>query len=79
MAWTENKLVFNNTPISEVANIIKKHYGIDVKLAEDYLAQKTITGIMPNDNLDVLLQSLNATQEFKVLKDGDSILITEFK
>jgi ferric-dicitrate binding protein FerR (iron transport regulator) len=79
MAWTENKLVFNNTPISEVANIIKKHYGIEVKLAEDDMAQKTITGIMPNDNLDVLLQSLNATQEFKVLKNGDSILITGFK
>ena len=79
MAWTENKLVFNNTPISEVANIIKKHYGIEVKLAEDDMAKKTITGIMPNDNLDVLLQSLNATQEFKVLKNDDSILITGFK
>lgn len=79
MAWTEKKLVFNNTSISEVANIIKKHYGIEVELAEDNMADKTVTGIMPNDNLDVLLQSLNATQEFKVLKNGDSILITGFK
>ncbi len=79
MAWTDNRLVFNKTPISEVAIIIEKHYGIAVRLDGDDIAQKTITGIMPNDNIGVLLQSLNATQEFKAAQIKDSIVITGFK
>lgn len=79
LAWTDNKLVFDNTPISEVAKTIAKHYGIEVNLGDDDIGKKTITGIMPNDNLDVLLQSLNATQEFKVLRTNNSITITEIK
>lgn len=78
-AWIDNKLVFNNTPISEVAAIITRHYGITVKIDNDSIAKKTITGIMPNDNLDVLLQSLTATQEFQVSKTNDTITIMEFK
>jgi hypothetical protein len=31
---------------------------------------------MPNDNLDVLLQALDATQELKVIRNGDSITIS---
>lgn len=78
-AWTDNKLVFNNTPMAEVANIITRHYGISVKIEGDAIAKKTITGIMPNNNLGVLVQSLNATQEFQVSQTNDSIVIKENK
>ena len=78
MAWTANRIVFENTALTGVAEIIRNHYGVNVKLDKAVL-QKTITGIMPNDNLDVLLQSLNAMQEFKVVKTEDTIFIREFK
>lgn len=78
MAWTANRIVFENTALTGVADIIRNHYGVNVKLDKAVL-QKTITGIMPNDNLDVLLQSLNAMQEFKVVKIEDTIFIREFK
>ncbi|MDB5200164.1 MAG: hypothetical protein JWO92_2127 [Chitinophagaceae bacterium] len=78
IAWTDNKLVFDNTSLTEIANIIKEHYGVEVKLKGTNIAEKTITGIMPNNNLEVLLQALNATQDIKVIHIKDSItIITE--
>ena len=78
IAWTDNKLVFDNTPLTEVANTIKQHYGVEVNLEGDNIGAERITGIMPNDNLDVLLEALNATQEIKVIHTKDSItFITE--
>jgi transmembrane sensor len=75
IAWTENKLVFDNTPLTELVNIIKQHYGVDVKLEGENIEKQTINGIMPNNNLDVLLQALDATEEFKIIHKNDSITI----
>lgn len=79
IAWTDNKLVFDNTSINDVANIIKEHYGVEVKLQGNNIGEKTITGIMPNNNLEILLQALNATQDIKAVHSKDSIIITDVK
>jgi len=76
LAWTENKLVFDNTTLTEFAAIVKEHYGIEVKLQGDGLSEKTLNGIMPNDNLEVLLQSLEATQEYNIQRSKTAITIT---
>jgi ferric-dicitrate binding protein FerR (iron transport regulator) len=76
LAWTESKLVFDNTTLKDLASIIKEHYGVEVKIEDEKLAQKTITGIMPNDNLETLLQSLEATQEFNIERTKAIITIT---
>lgn len=80
IAWTDNKLVFDNTSLSDVAHIIKEHYGVEVKLQGNNIGTETITGIMPNNNLEVLLQSLDAMQEIRVVHTKDSItIITEIQ
>lgn len=76
MSWMDNKLNFDNTPVSEIVKIIKQHYGIDVKIDGANTSSKTISGFMPNDNLDVLLQALDATQDVNVIRNGNSITIT---
>jgi transmembrane sensor len=75
MVWTESKLVFDNTTLKQLAIIIKDHYGIEVKLQGNEMEQKTINGIMPNDNLETLLQSLEATQEFTIERTKSGITI----
>jgi ferric-dicitrate binding protein FerR (iron transport regulator) len=75
LAWKEHKLLFNNTPIRDVAQIIREHYGIQVLLADPSVGDSTVFGIMANDNLDVLLQALQATNDFEVVRNGDSVII----
>ncbi|MEP6616229.1 MAG: FecR domain-containing protein [Ginsengibacter sp.] len=75
LAWTESKLVFDNTTLKEIATIIKDHYGVDVQFADKSVADKTITGIMPNDNLDVLLKALEATLDCNIQHANNKIVI----
>jgi transmembrane sensor len=76
LAWKEKKIMFDNTPLREVVLKIKEHYGEDVVLSDDSLANTPITGWMPNDNLDVLLESLDATLELTVVRKNGRIVVT---
>ncbi len=75
LAWKDKKIVFDNTPLYEVVQQIKDHYGEEVVISDDTLAHKVITGMMPNDNLDVLLKSLEATLECTVIRKDGRIII----
>jgi ferric-dicitrate binding protein FerR (iron transport regulator) len=77
LAWKENKLNFEKTPMKEVAAMISNHYGVTVKLADDSVGEKTITGMMPNNNLDDLLKALEATADFKITRTDKTILIAK--
>lgn len=76
LLWTQNKLVFDDTPLSSVANTIKEHYGVEVQLVGDSVRNITISGILPNNNLDVLIASLEALQEFNISRTDDAIIIS---
>lgn len=75
LAWKEKRILFDNTPLTAVVKQIKEHYGEDVIIADDALANKTISGMMPNDNLEVLLKSIEATLECTVVRKDGRIII----
>ncbi|HEV7622370.1 MAG TPA: FecR domain-containing protein [Flavisolibacter sp.] len=76
LAWKQSKLVFDNTPLTEVAAIISRYYGVTVVFTDSSIGAKKIGGVMPNDNLDVLIQSLKAIAEFKITKRDSEIIIS---
>lgn len=75
LAWRDKKLIFEETPFLQAAKKIEEHYGVTITLMDDSIGNKTITGILPNDNLDVLLQALEATMEFTVVRNQKNIVI----
>lgn len=75
LAWKDRRIVFDNTPIKEVVVIIREHYGVKVQLADDQVGNKTISGMLPNDNLDVLLQAMDATNDLEVVRHDNEISI----
>ncbi|MBC7946823.1 MAG: FecR domain-containing protein [Chitinophagaceae bacterium] len=77
LAWKENKLNFENTPMKEVAVMINNHYGVTVNLADESIGEKKITGMMSNTNLNDLLNALEATTEFKITRTDNTILIAK--
>ena len=79
LGWLDKHLVFENTPISQVAKEIELRYKISVKIESQKIGNKTITGILPNDNLDVLLASIEATTEFIIKKENNIVTIQESK
>ena len=75
LAWTQAKLDFEKTPMTEVAKIITRHYGIKVTLDKS-ISNKTVTGMMSNENLDVLIQALETTGDFKITRGNNEIVIS---
>jgi len=76
LAWKEQKLILDHTSISQLATIIGDLYGKSVVLEGDSIAERKISGILPNNNLDILLQALEATAEYDVVRDAhDGIII----
>lgn len=78
LAWTQAKLVFENTTMKEARRIIGRHYGVTVRL-EKGLEAKTLSGILPNNNLDVLLQALEAAMDFRIVRQGNEIVISDYQ
>jgi ferric-dicitrate binding protein FerR (iron transport regulator) len=75
MAWQQHQLIFDKTPLRQVATIIEEQYGVKVKLADPSIGDSTISGILRNDNLPVLLQALETTNDYDVLREGGTITI----
>lgn len=73
IAWKEQKLVLERTPLRDLVGIIKDQYGVNVYL--EGIADSTVSGILPNGNLDVLLQALEATSDFDVRKEDSGVKI----
>ena len=77
LAWKEHKLIFEGTPLKKLIEVIREDYGVDVKTRGTAVGEKKIYGILPNDNLEVLLYALGATGDFAVEWDRDTAIIKD--
>jgi transmembrane sensor len=72
-SWRNNVLIFNQTPLSEVATLIEDTYGLKVEFENDAQARKTITGNVPATNVDILLLALSKSFNFQISREKDLI------
>lgn len=75
LAWMDHKFDFEKTPMKEAAALITEVFGIKVNLADEAVAADSISCILPNDNLDVFIQTLQALPKYDVIKSDKEILI----
>lgn len=75
LAWKDRKFIFEKTPMKEVGTSIRDLYGVNVRFEDDVIASDSISGILPNDNLEVFLQSLETAQNYEIIKSNQDILI----
>jgi ferric-dicitrate binding protein FerR (iron transport regulator) len=73
-AWKDKKMLFDSASIQEVAKMIEDTYGVKVQIDET-ASDKTFTGIMPNDNLDILLTALKEAGDLNIEKNDNTIII----
>ncbi|MDH7461629.1 FecR domain-containing protein [Chitinophagaceae bacterium 26-R-25] len=73
-AWKDKKMLFDSTTIQVVAKMIEDTYGVTVQI-EPSASTKTFSGIMQNDNLDILLEALKETADLKIEKTDHTIII----
>jgi transmembrane sensor len=72
-AWKEQRYVFNDTSVKEIAVMIEENFGIHVGVADEKVARRTISGNFSTRNADVLLQTISEVLDLQVQVANDSI------
>ena len=75
IAWKDNQLIFDETPLYEIAQLLEERYGYEVKFADPATRQETFNGTFPADDLQILFRTLKKSMSLEI-KDK-VILINE--
>lgn len=57
-SWTEDKLVFEKTPVEEVSTRIEHTFGVKIKITDESLRSRRLSGSIRIPNLEVLKEAL---------------------
>jgi transmembrane sensor len=74
-AFTQNKIIFKNTLLSEVARVLEDTYGYRITFARPGLANKRFSGTTPTGDIDMLFSALETLFQVQVIKKGKHITI----
>jgi ferric-dicitrate binding protein FerR (iron transport regulator) len=77
LSWLSKNLVFEDAPLREVAREIELLYKVKIQFGSAAAADRRITGILPNENLDILLRALKATTDFTIVQENNIVNIQE--
>lgn len=75
-SWTSNKLVFDKTLFIDVLSHLKDVHGLGVVLKNKSLLDKSFTGVLPADDLDLLLKALEEAFDINMSIKDKKLFIT---
>jgi ferric-dicitrate binding protein FerR (iron transport regulator) len=75
IAWKTQDINFNNTPLSQVIDVLINTYHIDISISPE-IKDCVITVQFKNQELTSVLKVLKSTLKLKIDVEGDRILIT---
>ena len=75
IAWKDNQLIFNETPLYEIAQLLQDRYGYEVKFKPPATRLETFNGTFPANDLQVLFQTLEKSISLEI--NEKTMLINE--
>ncbi len=79
MAWLNGRLVFRETPISEVASELRRWYGIDLQLADPAMASRHLTATFSGEPADRVLEVIGLALGVDIERHGDTAVVRSVK
>ncbi len=75
-AWKDHKLVFKNTSLREVSAMLQDTYGLETEASQPELLDRQISGSVPTDNVELLLEGIAEASSVTITRDGDQLMMT---
>ncbi len=75
IAWTSNKLIFNNQDFEELAETLERWYGKKITIQNEQLKTVKFTGKFYNENISQVLKALQLTCNFNYRHNQNLITI----
>jgi transmembrane sensor len=76
-SWHDGKLTFDGTRLSEVAQILQDTYGLTVRFSDAGLANQTISGTVPNQNSETILNGLATLFNLNIIHNNAQTITIE--
>jgi len=77
LGWVEGKIVFEQTPLTEVVAELQRVYNVAIELSNPALGQNTITGSFQNKPVESVLASICLTMNLQYKNEGNKFVIAE--
>jgi transmembrane sensor len=75
VAWLNGRLVFRETPMSEVVSALHRWYGIELRLAGPSLADRHLTATFSGESPDRVLEVLHLALGADIERRGDTAIV----
>lgn len=75
-SWLDNVLIFQATPLSNVARELEQHFGHAVAVPDSELASRTVTAVLSDQTLDDVLPALCRAVDAVCLDVNDTVHFT---
>jgi len=76
-AWTEKKIILNQTSLREMVRMAKDNYGIEIKVPLEKMLEQTVSGSMPIGDAESFVNHVASVFQLKVVHENNKFLFTE--
>lgn len=76
-AWKDHRFVFDDTTLEEFAKIMDENYGIQVIIKDETLSKRTLVGSFRAENAEELLGIVSEIFNIKIVKTGNTVILTD--
>lgn len=73
IAWTENRIFFDNESLEEIAQRLERLYDIDVVFNDDKCKSQRFNGRVRNNSLENILSLISSTSDVSSRFDGNTV------
>lgn len=76
-AWTEKKLVLDQTSLGDIIRMVSHNYGVLVRVEDEKLLQQSVSGSIPLSNAETLVYQLAEVFQLKAEKENNGYVMYE--
>ena len=73
--WMNYTLIFNDTDLQKVFNLLENYYNIEIKVSDKQIYECRLSTTFSNNSIDDIIEVITATFEFEFTKENNTFTI----
>jgi len=76
LAWRQDKIIFDDTPMPEAVEILERWYNVDVDFANSAISNCYVTGTFQNESLKNVIRSVCFSNNLRFTIEGNQVTLS---
>jgi len=74
ITWWQKQLIVANTPFKDIVKRLEETFGIEIRVIDEKLLERTLSGSFDNQNLNVITKTLALVLNVEVVQEGQNYI-----